>query len=479
MKKIIIKKPDFKSIRFKGGAYTAAFSLLAIILALVINFVFVKLNITFDLTDNGMYSITEETEEFLSGLEDDITIYYLEPDGSSIDVFDKILDQIDKASKRVTVIKKDPVLHPAFAAQYTDSESVNYGLIVVNESNQKYRFIPEDEYVIVDYSINYQTYAYETNTTGLDMEGKIDSAISYVTSGESAKVYTVTGHGETALGEETTALIRKANMEIDDLKLLTLDQIPEDCDVLLIQTPANDYTPEEATLIRDYLSGGGRLIVNLSYLDCEHTTLMGVLADYGIGLKEGIIFDKENRMNRIYPAYYFVANVTAADINEGVYDKKYVISQGSSALTTDVTPENLHLTNLLYTSGSAYIKSIESNTAEMEEGDESGVFYIGCSINDDITGAEICAYSGINMFSDDFANKSSYGNINILINSITDLCGAEDKALAIRAIDFNDTETLSVPSASMALTIAAVLMFIPLAMLVAGIVTVIIRRKRG
>ncbi|MCR5584963.1 MAG: GldG family protein [Lachnospiraceae bacterium] len=453
--------------------------IIVLIAVIAVNLLFAKLNITFDFTDNGLYTITEDTKEYLKELEDDITIYYLEPDGNSVDMFDKVLNQFDKASKRVSVVVKDPSVYPAFASEYTDSENTDYGLIVVNESTGKSRFISEEEYVIVEYSMDYTTYAYESHTTGLDMEGQLDSAIGFVTSDETAKIYQSTGHGEDILGTETINLIEKANMEVANITLMTADEIPEDCNVLLIQTPQNDFTESEAEMLKAFLASGGKAIVNLSYLDADHENLMGVLADYGVSLADGIIFDKTNRMNRMYPAYYFVANVTAADINDGVYDQKYVVSQGSSAIKTDTSAENLDLTNLLYTSSSSYLKAVNASTTEKEEGDEEGTFYLGCLISDSNTGAQLCVYSGIGLFADDFANKSSYGNINILINSIGELCDMEETSMAVRALDFTDVQYLSIPSASTALGIAAVLILIPLALLITGTVKVIIRRKRG
>ncbi len=479
MKKINIKKPDFRSIRFKGGAYTAVFSFIAIVLAVVINLVFIKLNITFDLTSRELYSITDETKEYLKGLEDDITIYYLEPEGNSIDMFDKILEQFEKASDRVKVVVKDPVLYPAFASDYTDSTETNYALIVVNESNGKYRYLAEEDYVIVEYSIDYSTYNYEANTTGLDMEGQIDSAIDYVTSDDMAKIYQVTGHGEEALGEETTKQIEKANMEVESLKLMTVDSVPEDCNVLFIQTPQNDLTEDEAALLKEYLAAGGEAVINLSYMDTYHPNLMGVLGEYGVTLSDGIIIDKDNRMNKTYPAYYFIANVTAAEINQGIYNEKYVVSQGSSAIKTDTSADNLYLTNLLYTSGSAYLKKVDAPTIEKEEGDEEGTFYFGCRIDNTSTETSICVFSGLGLFDDTFANKSSYGNTNLLINSIKALTGSKESSMVIRAIDFTDTDYLSIPSASLALGLAGVLILIPVVILITGIVVVIIRRKRG
>ncbi len=479
MKKLNIKKPDFSSISFKGGAYTAIFSVLAVIVVVAINLIFGKLNITFDFTDNGMFSITDETRDYLAGIDDDITIYYLEPNGEAIDVFTKIFEQIDKASKHVDVVVKDPVLYPSFAADYTTSDKVNYGFIVVNEATGKSKFVPEEDYVILDYSMDYQTYQLQTQTTGLDLEGKIDSAVGYVLSDETAKVYQVAGHGEEAIGSETEKLIKKANFEVGSLKLMMIDEIPEDCSVLFIQNPQNDFTEQEAEVLRDYLSKGGKLIVNLSYKSWEHLQLLGVLGEYGITIGDGIIFDKENRMNKNYPAYCFVANVTANDINEGIYNKKYVISQGSSEIITNTDPENLSLDSLLYTSDSAYIKSSKAGTTEKEEGDKEGTFYFGSVITDSVTGAKIAAFSGLGLFDDNFANVSSYGNINLLLNTIGSLADIKESTLAVRAIDFTKVDTLTIPNASTAVGFATVLVLVPVVLLITGIIVVVVRRKKS
>ena len=479
MKKLNIKKPDFSSISFKGGAYTTIFSVIAVIAVVAINLIFGKLNITFDLTDNGMFSITDETKDYLAGIEDDITIYYLEPNGESIDIFTKILGQIDKASKHVEVVVKDPVLYPSFAKDYTASEDVNYGIIVVNERTGKSRFMAEEDYVILDYSMDYTTYQLQTQTTGLDLEGKIDSAIGYVLSDETAKIYQVTGHGEEAIGSETVKLINKANLEVDSLKLMMIDEIPDDCSVLFIQNPQNDLTEEEAELLRDYLSKGGKLIVNLSYKSWDHLQLLGVLGEYGITIGDGIIFDRENRMNKNYPAYCFVANVTANDINEGIYNKKYIISQGSSEIITNTDPENLSLDSLLYTSDTAYIKRNKSGTTEKEAGDKEGTFYFGSVITDSVTGAQIAAFSGLGLFDDRFANVSSYGNIDLLLNTVNALADIKESTLAVRAIDFTQVESLIIPDASTAIGLAVVLALVPVVLLITGIIVVVVRRKKS
>ena len=101
---------------------------------------------------------------------------------------------------------KDPELYPQFAAQYTDGEIQGNDVVVVNKSTGLYKFVPFDEMYNSDYTVNYTTGQYEQKYT-LDAEGRITSAIQYVTSAIHAKRYIVSAHGERKLGDGVSALI--------------------------------------------------------------------------------------------------------------------------------------------------------------------------------------------------------------------------------------------------------------------------------
>ena len=62
----------------------------------------------------------------------------------------------------------------------------------------------------------------------------ITSAIDYVVNAEQPQLYRLEGHGESALPSTFQEQLEKANMELHDLSLLTVDAIPEDAACLLI-----------------------------------------------------------------------------------------------------------------------------------------------------------------------------------------------------------------------------------------------------
>lgn len=85
---------------------------------------------------------------------------------------------------------------------------------------------------MISYSDLYETEmdytTYQTNTTGFDGEGQIDSAISYVTSENLPVIYTLEGHEELELNSSLTDSLQKANYDVQSLNLLTQDAVPED-----------------------------------------------------------------------------------------------------------------------------------------------------------------------------------------------------------------------------------------------------------
>ncbi|MGN0505648.1 MAG: Gldg family protein [Lachnospiraceae bacterium] len=476
-------KTNFSTRKFKGGAYATVLSAVVIAIIIVINLIVNRLNITFDLTSDGKYSLTEDTLAMLDTLEDDITLYYLAPSGESYDWFDKIFAQYTKHCDNIRLVQKDPVMNPRFAAQYTDETVEKFSVIVVNETNGRSRYVACSDMLITEYSFNYSSYQYESSLTGLDVEGQINSAIGYVTMEHLPTVYEVTGHGEQQLGTETVSMLEKANMVVksgaDALTLLTLTELPDDCDVLFIQTPKNDYTEEEVALLSDYMQAGGKVIFALSYLDSEHPNLMGLLNSYGIELTDGILLE-ENSNYYMQAPYILVPTAVSNEFTTNVYLSKYVLAQTASGLLkNEEVKDSLEFTGILTTSSSAYSKPVDFTSFYKEDGDPSGKFYLGLYVNDTETNAEAVVFSSYFLFNDSFANNSSFGNINLLINSINVLADMEATTTAVRTISLTDEETLIVTDAQLNLIGLIVVILLPLAILVTGIVHVVYRRKHS
>ena len=150
------KKATFQSRKFKGGAYATVLSVIVIVLVLFINLAAKQLNLTFDLTSQGRYSLTEETKEFLKGIQDEITIYYLGETDTQLELFEKIAKQFPKTCSKITLEFKDIVKNPRFASQYTD-ETIEYdSFIVVNETNGRSKYVGYSDMIVQEF--NYSTH---------------------------------------------------------------------------------------------------------------------------------------------------------------------------------------------------------------------------------------------------------------------------------------------------------------------------------
>ncbi len=476
-------KTNFNTRKFKGGAYATTISTVVIAIVVVVNLIFTRLNITIDMTADGKYSLTEETISMLEGLEDDITFYYLAPVGEGVDMFDKILSQYTKYGNTVKLIQKDPVMNPKFASQYTKESIEQYSIIVVNETNGRARYVPYSDMLIEEYSIDYTTYQYYSEVTGLDMEGQLNSAIGYVTSDNLPTVYAASGHGMQEMGSSVVSMLEKANFQVkagdEALDLITATEIPEDCDVLFIQTPETDFTEAEVELLTEYMNNGGNLILVASYLNAEHSNFQSLLKAYGLELSEGLILEESSRYYMQAP-YVLLPLTVAHDILDDISDSKYIIAQHSSPLRfAEETADNLVQTAFLTSSSSAYEKGIDAQSFYREDGDETGTFNIGVHVEDSITGAEFVVFSSYYMFNEAYAGGSTFANIDLLINSVNVLADIESNTVAVRTISLTEDTTLVLTDAQINMLGLVTVVMLPLAFLVTGIVFVVYRRKHA
>lgn len=97
-------------------------------------------------------------------------------------------------------------------------------------------------------------------------EEAITQGILGVLEGRPRAIGLVQGHGEPGLGagsdEGITAWLQAlqgVNVAAREIRLLELDEVPEDLDALLVVRPRSSFFESELTLLRRYLARGGRL----------------------------------------------------------------------------------------------------------------------------------------------------------------------------------------------------------------------------
>ena len=121
-------------------------------------------------------------------------------------------------------------IHATMQQYLTDGSMAMNSMIV--ESEKRFRVVDYND--VYEYSFDYSTYTQEI--TGYDAEGQLVSAISYVLNDVMPKAYMITGHDEIDLDTTFLEAIEKQNITLEELGLLTVDEIPSDAEFVLISS---------------------------------------------------------------------------------------------------------------------------------------------------------------------------------------------------------------------------------------------------
>ena len=417
-------------------------------------------------------SLTSDTKVVATNLDKDVTIYWITQAGQESTVLDKLLDRYQDLSDLITVVKKDPDIYPTFAQQYTDETVVNNSLVV--ECGDKSRYISYDDIYQVDTASYYTT---GSVSQSFDGEGQITSAIDYVVSDELPKIYLLSGHGEVALSDNFSNELTRSNYEtVEDFSLLNVDEIPEDCDALLINAPTSDISDEELTMLRDYVQGGGKLLVlSGPQKEASLTNLDTLLADYDVTVSDGIVVDTDREHYAFTAPYVLMPDIESSDITDPLTEESsHVIVPIAQGLTVG---SNGSVTALLTTSDEAFNKAAgyAMTTYEKEDGDTDGPFTLAVSITDSTAEGKIVWVASDYLLDDTYNSYSSGANLDLVMNGLSWMIGKND-AVSIRAKSLNNSY-LTISSSSATVLKVVMIGVIPVCFLLLGIDEVLRRRK--
>ena len=424
-----------------------------------------------DLTSQNLYTLTDESVNLVKNLKQDVTLYVLSSEKSADDTVARTLRNYEDVSSHIKVEYIDPAVSPNFYASYTDTAPSDGSIIVVCGNTSK--VVSSSD--LYQYDIDYSTYT--QTKSAYDGEGQLTSAISYVTSEDLPKVYTITGHGETALDDTFKSALEKMNISVEDLTLLQEEAIPEDAAAVIINGPTSDFSADDATKISTYLAGGGKLIVTTAYNKTEDTpNFDGILSAYDIQVTNGLVMDSDSSHYYQYP-FYLLPDVASATQTSKV--SNYVFMPYAQALTNaGVHTDTITWTDLLTTSDNAYVKTDISNitTFEKKSGDQSGKFTLAANVTDSKSGADITVVASVLAFSNDADSIVSGQNL-ALFKGIASTFASSDSAVSIDAKPYTYT-TLSVNQSVAIMSETLLVMVLPVALIVIGIV-IWYRRRRA
>lgn len=513
----------------KIGTYTFVTGVIVLALLIVANLLVNVLpaKITqFDTSGMGLTEISEETEKFVSAMDEDVTIYWLCEDGVEDQQFRILLSRYEEAGKHITVKIVDPLEEPTFTAKYSDSALSPYSFIV--ESARRHTVVDSENlyyYTNLLFPIVYQMYPqyipaeltgpmtaagltsacsqYATMITymlaqeGFSVEditqyntvhsfcaeAQLTAALDYVTQEYIPHGYLLTGFGEKTPSESLSELLGSMGLDLDPLDLSTSGGIPADANCLVLFSPNRDLTPHEASLITAYLNGGGSLMLNTSPEVVESCpNLNSVAAVFGLTAGKGLV--QEGDTSFISGSQYTLVPTVSAEHTATAY----VTSGGFKPMLPDchaidvagTLPAGVTVTPLFTTSDKAVTVSLDK-TATLTE---AGKHYVAVAAAKSVTTADGTAktasltwFASADAFTDTAAEGSKGGNYYFYAATVSLMGESFISAYENLTPVSLQTESLKVDSLPALIIFIVTVVLIPLALLTVGIV-IWIRRKR-
>ncbi len=220
------------------GANTALLSIAVLTILVLLNFMGYRHHKRFDLTEEKLYTVSEQSKKILSGLQKDVKV--IKFDKADDQRLSDAMTEFKYVTPRISYERIDPQQRPELANKYK-IQRLGETLIVSGERTER----PQN--------------------TG---EQDLINAILKVTRDTLKTICFVEGHGEKShAGNEADGYsavdkgMKDENYETKSVNLVTSNQVPSECSVLILAGPKKALFPQEAAMIGKYLDDGGKALV--------------------------------------------------------------------------------------------------------------------------------------------------------------------------------------------------------------------------
>ena len=340
----------------------------------------------FDITENKLYTLHDETVRFISSVGRDVEILLVSESGiPEYGAPEVLLRSYAETNRRIKLSVVSPeemfakygTLTEGCAVIRSDArETVVYSSDYFDVSDEYFDISYEYYYYLTQQGYDFGTYAdfmysgYAEQLGLFDIvryQSTLTNAIRYVVSDNVTTLYSVTDHKEMTLDVYLYPELRRSNTELIFGKLS--EGIPEQADGVLINNPQVDITEADKAALAEYLSGGGRitLITSYNYIK-ELPLLLSVCEEYGLTTDGRLLCEDEEEYH--YGSYVEATHPTVNGDAFGGYltaDGLKPLAMGGTGITI-TEKEGITSVSLLDTSDNAYGK-LEKDEDEKESGD--------------------------------------------------------------------------------------------------------------
>ena len=295
--------------------------------------------------------------------------------------------------------------------------------------------------------------------------------------------YTLTGHGEIALGDVFDNFFDSVNIVKRELSLLTAGEIPGDANVIIINNPSSDMTDAELETLTSYIDGGGSVVLVTditSYSSEKLPNLTKLAAHCGMAPVEGVVLEGDENRYANGDKRLLVEPMLESKVTEEIENPTgYVVAiSGSHAIKEAEGYEGtMTVSPIIETSGSAYVIGPKEAVRDKNDDDVTGTLMLGAISEDANTGAAFVWYGSSYINSEESSMLVGYNDLTLYGYSITAVCD-RPATLVIDSVNVGQPAALLMTEGAGTALKIIIQYVIPIAVLAAGFAVWLRRRLR-
>lgn len=487
-------KKFMKSRKAKHGTVAMAITALVIVMVIVLNIIIGLLvnrfpDLELDLTSNNSFALQDDTIDYVSHLNNDVTVYILmdkdkfESQGTYFVQAQKMLNKMaSKSDGKMKIKYVDLTSNPSFTSNYpnVDWQSSSANNIVLVESGKQYKVLTlTDCFEYDEQTYNYYgTYSF----TGTKIEQAVVTAILNVTTDDKVVVDMIKGNNEQDYSSLKSLLENNA-YQVNEVSLATGD-FDKDAKVAIMYAPSVDLDEKIVEKLSTWLSNDGKYGRSLIYVPTadmgEMPNLDDFLKEWGMSIDRGYVFETdETALVNASSPYAFT--VSYGDYYKDNLKNSKIPVVVSESHAVNITDENTAHA-LLKTTNKAGVLPIDADKSwdykDAITGNGENVAAEGVMTNEDKKSSRVVVFGSYVMFSDTIMQYNSFNNSAYFMNVINTIADKEDVGITIESKSVDNTELGITDVATQNTMLVVFVIVIPIAILVAGFVFWLRRRNR-
>lgn len=500
------KKPNLSAVKtavhkekFKHGSLAVVFTVVFIAVIIVINVLVSALttrfpSMNFDLTKEGLNTLSDEATDVAKEIVNETTIYIIGSEDAirGDEVYSNyslkysqvanLADRLHELNDKIKVEYIDPDMNPQFISDYA-GDSLTTGKVMV-KTDKRHKTLAVTDLFSIQQDSSTGQYNYYSK-----VDGALANALYLVNLDTVPVVAFATGHNEMLTVSDNlstfTGMLNDNNFEVKEFNMLT-DEIPEDASIVVLGMPTTDYTSEELSKLEAYLGdekmASSRTLYVMTAPNAGWSSmpnLSSFLAEWGMEPQSQEVLES-NTNNTLYNMPYAIfANVTDSVLSK-TYDN--VVKVQAAPVKRLFTANNdISTYSVIETSDTAYLSNDEK-VLETPETDTYTILAFAQRYMDNQ--GKICANVVVDGCAADFYDGSSllgnstFGNKDVTLDLIKNLTGTTDTRVGL-TVNQTQTNTMDISASSAVTWSIGMMLFtivVPVAVLVIGLVIFLRRR---